>query len=119
MRFAHATRADIEDREAEPSDEASRTRRPRPATILSSSQMTMRHSDGAAQAESATRVLVGRTVAAVERDLILHTLVHCGGNRTHAARVLDISIRSLRNKLSEYLAAGIAVAEPGGTRSAA
>ena len=79
----------------------------------------MGRSDTASQAEGATRVLVGRTVAAVERDLILQTLLHCGGNRTHAARVLDISLRSLRNKLAEYLAAGIAVAEPGGTRSAA
>jgi DNA-binding NtrC family response regulator len=70
-------------------------------------------------AEAVTRALVGRTVADVERDLILDTLDHCLGNRTHAARILGISIRTLRNKLSEYLGAGIAVAEPGGTRPAA
>jgi two-component system, response regulator FlrC len=32
-----------------------------------------------------TRALVGRTVADVERDLILETLKHCLGNRTQAA----------------------------------
>ena len=53
-------------------------------------------------AEQVTRNLVGRTVAEVERDLILETLKHCLGNRTHAAKLLDISIRTLRNKLNEY-----------------
>lgn len=51
-----------------------------------------------------TRDLVGRSVADVERGLILDTLDYCGGNRTHAARVLGISIRTLRNKLNEYAA---------------
>lgn len=46
--------------------------------------------------------LVGRTVADVERDLILDTLDHCLGNRTHAANILGISIRTLRNKLKLY-----------------
>ena len=53
-----------------------------------------------------TRGLVGRTVADVERDLILDTLDHCLGNRTHAANILGISIRTLRNKLREYSAVG-------------
>ena len=46
--------------------------------------------------------MVGRTVADVERELILNTLNHCLGNRTHAANILGISIRTLRNKLKEY-----------------
>ena len=58
--------------------------------------------------------LVGRTVAEVERDLILETLRRCRGNRTRAATVLGISIRTLRNKLSDYAADGAAVAPPGG-----
>ena len=70
-------------------------------------------------AEAATRGLVGRTVADVERDLILDTLDHCLGNRTHAARILGISIRTLRNKLNEYVQAGVRVAEPGAVRVAA
>ena len=61
--------------------------------------------------------LVGRTVADVERHLILDTLDHCQGNRTHSARILGISIRTLRNKLNEYVEAGIPVPEPGQTRT--
>ena len=53
--------------------------------------------------------LVGRRMEEVERDLILETLSHCLGNRTRAAEMLGISIRTLRNKLHEYRAAGIAV----------
>ena len=65
-------------------------------------------------AEQVSRGLVGRTVAEVERDLILQTLKHCLGNRTHAANVLGISIRTLRNKLNEYTADGLPVPPPGG-----
>jgi DNA-binding NtrC family response regulator len=64
-------------------------------------------------AEAVSRGLVGRTVAQVERDLILETLKHCLGNRTHAANVLGISIRTLRNKLNEYSADGVTVPPPG------
>ncbi len=53
--------------------------------------------------------LVGRRVEEVERDLILETLSHCLGNRTRAAEMLGISIRTLRNKLHEYRAAGATV----------
>ena len=69
-------------------------------------------------AEAVTRALVGRTVAEVERDLILDTLDHCLGNRTHAAKILGISIRTLRNKLNEYEAEGIDVPDPGTSRIA-
>jgi two-component system response regulator FlrC len=65
-------------------------------------------------AEAVTRALVGRTVACVERDLILETLKHCLGNRTHAANILGISIRTLRNKLNEYAADGVPVPPPNG-----
>ena len=64
-------------------------------------------------AEQVTRALVGRTVADVERDLILETLKHCLGNRTHAANILGISIRTLRNKLNEYADGGIPVTPAG------
>jgi len=56
--------------------------------------------------------LVGRTMEEVERELILQTLSYTLGNRTHAATILGISIRALRNKLREYAAQGIKVPPP-------
>jgi DNA-binding NtrC family response regulator len=47
-------------------------------------------------------ILVGQTVSTVERGLILDTLHYYHGNRTKAANVLGISIRTLRNKLKLY-----------------
>jgi DNA-binding NtrC family response regulator len=44
----------------------------------------------------------GMTVAQAEQALILKTLGECKGNRTRASEMLDISIRTLRNKLHEY-----------------
>ncbi len=70
-------------------------------------------SQAAQTAQSITNMLVGRTVADVEQDLILETLNHCLGNRTHAANILGISIRTLRNKLNQYSKEGIAIPEPG------
>jgi len=64
-------------------------------------------------AGDATAALVGRTVADVERDLIIDTLKHCFGNRTHAANILGISIRTLRNKLKLYNDEGMPVPGPG------
>jgi DNA-binding NtrC family response regulator len=52
--------------------------------------------------ESRRNEQVGRTVASVEKELILDTLDYCLGNRTHAANILGISIRTLRNKLKQY-----------------
>ncbi len=57
--------------------------------------------------------LIGRTVADVEKDLIIDTLKHCLGNRTHAANILGISIRTLRNKLNLYMSDGVSVPVPG------
>ncbi len=69
-------------------------------------------------ATAVTRGLVGRTVSDVERDLILDTLDHCLGNRTHAANILGISIRTLRNKLREYSDAGLSIPGHGEQRLA-
>lgn len=59
----------------------------------------------------AVESLVGRTIADVERDMIINTLEHCLGNRTHAANILGISIRTLRNKLNAYKDDGVDVPE--------
>jgi DNA-binding NtrC family response regulator len=65
-------------------------------------------------AEAVSRGYVGQTVAAMEQQLIIDTLGHCLGNRTHSANILGISIRTLRNKLKEYTEAGLAVPAPQG-----
>ncbi|MEX0839310.1 MAG: sigma-54 dependent transcriptional regulator [Parvibaculum sp.] len=70
----------------------------------------------AVAADSVSRAFVGKTVSEVEQDLILQTLDHCLGNRTHAANILGISIRTLRNKLKEYGEQGISVPTPGEAR---
>ena len=62
-----------------------------------------------AESPAGTDTLVGRTVADVEKDLIISTLKHTLGNRTHAANILGISIRTLRNKLKQYMEEGIDV----------
>ena len=45
---------------------------------------------------------VGMTVRDMEKTLIFNTLESVNDNRTHAAKMLGISIRTLRNKLNEY-----------------
>ena len=54
-------------------------------------------------------MLIGATVGEIERELVLQTLARCGGNRTPAARVLGLSVRTLRNKIRQYSADGIDV----------
>ncbi len=61
---------------------------------------------------AASRPWSGRKMDEVERDLIIGTLGHTLGNRTHAATILGISIRALRNKLRDYAAQGVAVPPP-------
>ena len=56
--------------------------------------------------------LIGKTVAEVEQELIIDTVQHCLGNRTHAANILGISIRTLRNKLKHYTQQGVKVPSP-------
>ncbi len=56
--------------------------------------------------------LIGRRMEEVERDLIIETLGHTLGNRTHAATILGISIRALRNKLRDYAEQGVPVPPP-------
>ena len=54
-------------------------------------------------------LLIGSTVGEIERELVLQTLARCDGNRTRAARVLGVSVRTLRNKIRQYAADGIDV----------
>ena len=81
-----------------------------PASILLTSALA---GTSAAAKDNGAKGLVGRTVSDVERDLIIDTLQHCLGNRTHAANILGISIRTLRNKLKQYSGQGFSVPMPG------
>jgi len=51
-------------------------------------------------------MLIGSTVGEIERELVLQTLARCDGNRTHAARMLGLSVRTMRNKIRQYSAEG-------------
>ncbi|RAK25606.1 regulatory Fis family protein [Falsochrobactrum ovis] len=57
---------------------------------------------GEETANKAVQMLVGQTLADVDRRLILQTLRHCHGNRTRTTNMLSISLRTIRNKLREY-----------------
>jgi len=68
---------------------------------------------GSAQPSSASVVVSGAlepvrhssefpTLADLEKHHIFAAIDRCKGNRTHAAKLLDVSIRTLRNKLHEY-----------------
>lgn len=74
--------------------------------------MVFRHSEFSEAEIEAVRLLVGRSIAAVERELICETLLQHGGNRTHAATILGVSIRALRNKIRAYRSRGRGVPEP-------
>jgi DNA-binding NtrC family response regulator len=52
-------------------------------------------------------MLIGCAVEAIERELVLQTLARCHGNRTHAARVLGLSVRTMRNKIRQYATDGV------------
>ena len=70
---------------------------------------TMPARETAKAASSPTEIiplLIGATVDEVERELVLQTLARCDGNRTHAARVLGFSVRTLRNKIRQYATDG-------------
>ena len=48
------------------------------------------------------RLAVGSTVEAAEKELIIRTLEHTRNNKTRAAEILGISLKTLHNKLKEY-----------------
>jgi transcriptional regulator with PAS, ATPase and Fis domain len=51
---------------------------------------------------SSIKFPIGTTVDAMERELILQTLNATGNNKTRAAELLAISLKTLHNKLKEY-----------------
>ncbi len=63
------------------------------------------------------RWLVGSPIKDVERELVLETLFVTHGNRTASARLLGVSVRTLRNKITEYSAEGVDVTKPENQRN--
>ncbi|GJD64782.1 helix-turn-helix domain-containing protein [Methylobacterium frigidaeris] len=47
------------------------------------------------------------TLAEAERKLVIETLIRCRGNRTHAAKMLGVSVRTVRNRIAEYKRIGV------------
>jgi DNA-binding NtrC family response regulator len=70
------------------------------------------NTSGLIQESAPAGLPAGTTVAEMEQRLIFSTLEHCQQNRTRASELLGISVRTLRNKLNEYQAAGIDVPGP-------
>jgi two-component system, response regulator FlrC len=70
---------------------------------VGSAQLSPSNTQTNTQTEGFEKAFIGRSISDVERDLILGTLGHCLGNRTQAAHLLGISIRTLRNKLRLYM----------------
>lgn len=56
----------------------------------------------AAEDNEALRIRIGTTVEEAEKGLILRTLEHTRNNKTRAAEILGISLKTLHNKLKEY-----------------
>lgn len=79
---------------------------PDPAGVSSAGTNAIENTEG-------VEALIGKTISEVEKEMILNTLDHCLGNRTHAAKILGISIRTLRNKLNQYKDDGDDIAEAG------
>ena len=80
-----------------------------PAALLFDDQMPPPEAIAAAAANlAATHATAGEdpglppTLRDAEKVLIMRALDHTEGNRTHAAKMLGISVRTLRNKLHEY-----------------
>jgi Response regulator containing CheY-like receiver, AAA-type ATPase, and DNA-binding domains len=54
-------------------------------------------------------IAVGTNLADVERWMIFATLQKCGGNKTRAAALLGVSLKTLYNRLNAYRAQGLAM----------
>jgi DNA-binding NtrC family response regulator len=78
-----------------------------PSSVGAPSPTTPSVAGPAAAGTSASEPGKFDTLAEMERRHILAALEYCKGNRTHAARLLDISIRTLRNKLNQYQREGL------------
>jgi DNA-binding NtrC family response regulator len=61
--------------------------------------------------EPSLRIVVGTSLADAEKRMIVATLKKCGGNKTRAAALLGVSLKTLYNRLNEYRAQGLELSE--------
>ncbi|MBM0103628.1 helix-turn-helix domain-containing protein [Steroidobacter sp. S1-65] len=103
----HVERATHSDHRANYGDEA------HPGDELSNEELSTesveRGERNHAQAPVALRIPVGTNLADVERWMIFATLQKCGGNKTRAAALLGVSLKTLYNRLNAYRAQGLAM----------
>ena len=65
--------------------------------------------DASQQEPRVLRVPVGTRLCDVERWMIFSTLRKCGGNKTRAAALLGVSLKTLYNRLNAYRTQGLAM----------
>lgn len=75
--------------------------------VISKSEVLLPPADELGAGSSEVRIQVAEsgstgTMKDMERDLIIKTLRETGSNRTRAAQLLGISVRTIRNKIREY-----------------
>jgi two-component system response regulator FlrC len=77
------------------------------AVILSEQRKILEADDLKLPEEGKGEELKITSLAQMERNMIQRALEQCNGNRTHAAKLLGVSLRTLRNRLSEYRKEGL------------
>ncbi len=75
-----------------------------PQDLLMDADATVVVPDGFETSQGSTLNLSSGSLKEMEQKMIFKTLDQTEGNRTHAAKILGISVRTLRNKLNEYKA---------------
>lgn len=76
-------------------------------SIVQAAHIAIEKTEDSADSAEESVGLAGMTLSQVEQKLILQTLQMTEQNRTRAAEILGISIRTLRNKINEYRQAGL------------
>jgi len=80
----------------------------RPAGLPTAAPISVAAAGAVASANEGAAIAVeGQSLREVERQMIMQALRKTGDNRTHAAKILGISVRTLRNKLNEYRTQGV------------
>lgn len=74
--------------------------------VISPGDLFLQLDEDDSETEPSVEMRAGLSLREMEKEMIRITLQDTGGNRTHAARMLGISLRTLRNKLSEYRSQG-------------